>query len=72
MGSVTDDDPVEQEHEPQRSICPICGEPEVGRRRPDAAEATGAAGFNDADEPALVSYCENGHEWWPQGTAHRS
>ncbi len=66
---IQDDDPVEQEHEPQRSRCPICGEPEVGRRRPE--DAAGVGGFNDPNEPALVSFCESGHEWWPQGAARR-
>jgi hypothetical protein len=62
-----DEERLEQEHEPDRSRCPICGEPEVGRRRPgdDAG-----AGFNDPDRPALVAFCARGHEWWPGGTAH--
>jgi len=64
-----DDDRVEQEHEPDRSRCPVCGEPEVGRRRPDGGTGSG---FNDPDEPALVAFCRHGHEWWPRGTAHTS
>jgi hypothetical protein len=61
------EDRVEQEHEPDRARCPICGEPEIGRRRP--GEAAGA-GFNDPDRPALMAFCARGHEWWPGGTAH--
>jgi hypothetical protein len=64
-----DEDRVEQVHEPRRSRCPVCGQPEVGRRRP--ADASGHSGFNDPHEPALIAFCANGHEWWPQGTAHR-
>jgi hypothetical protein len=68
MGSMADDDErVEQEHEPDRSRCPICGEPEVGRRRPSPS---GDSGFNDPDEPALMAFCAQGHQWWPRGTAH--
>ncbi|HEU4700941.1 MAG TPA: hypothetical protein VFS37_00550 [Conexibacter sp.] len=58
---------VEQEHEPDRSRCPVCGEPEVGRRR-HGGDAS--AGFNDPDWPALRAFCAQGHEWWPGGTAH--
>jgi len=61
------EDRVEQEHEPDRSRCPVCGEPEVGRKRPGQ---DGVPGFNDPDQPALVAFCERGHEWWPGGTAH--
>jgi len=68
-GSVADDeDRLEQEHEPDRSRCPICGEPEIGRRRPSHGGAS--SGFNDPAEPALMSFCAQGHEWWPRGTAH--
>lgn len=62
-----DEERVEQEHEPDRSRCPICGEPEVGRRRP--GEAAGAS-FNDPEQPALLAFCAQGHAWWPGGTAH--
>lgn len=64
---VDGDERVEQEHEPDRSQCPVCGELEVGRRRP---RSDGSAGFNDPAEPALVAFCAHGHEWWPRGTAH--
>jgi hypothetical protein len=62
-----DDERVEQEHEPDRSRCPVCGELEVGRRRPGGA---GGSGLYDPDQPALVAFCARGHEWWPGGTAH--